>query len=162
MLGPFTAPRFAAAMRGAELHRLPGCGHVPMADDPAAVAAAIVGFRRPEQVDGVVPATELVLSERALLELDALHDERLAPHGISARQLAVLLLLDAREGNDLVAFILNTSQIFVGPFEGILRTDALRAGGSVFDVAAVLAIVGWSLLEALILAAVGVFRREPA
>ena len=74
----------------------------------------------------------------------------------------VLLLLDAREGNDLVAFILNTSQIFVGPFEGILRTDALRAGGSVFDVAAVLAIVGWSLLEALILAAVGVFRREPA
>jgi len=74
----------------------------------------------------------------------------------------VLLLLDAREGNDLVAFILNTSQIFVGPFEGILRTDALRAGGSVFDVAALLALVGWSLLEALILAAVGVFRREPA
>jgi hypothetical protein len=74
----------------------------------------------------------------------------------------VLLLLDAREGNDLVSFILNASQIFVGPFEGILRTDALRAGGSVFDVAAVLAIVGWTLLEALILAAVGVFRREPA
>jgi hypothetical protein len=74
----------------------------------------------------------------------------------------VLLLLDAREGNDLVSFILNTSQIFVGPFEGILRTDALAAGGSVFDVAAVLALVGWTLLEALILAAVGVFRREPA
>jgi hypothetical protein len=74
----------------------------------------------------------------------------------------VLLLMNAREGNDLVSFILNTSQIFVGPFEGILQTDALRAGGSVFDVAAVLALVGWSLLEALILAAVGVFRREPA
>jgi hypothetical protein len=74
----------------------------------------------------------------------------------------VLLLLDAREGNDLVSFILNASQIFVAPFEGILRTDALRAGGSVFDVAAVLAIVGWTLLEALILALVGVFRREPA
>lgn len=74
----------------------------------------------------------------------------------------VLLLLDAREGNDLVSFILNTSQIFVGPFEGILRTDALAAGGSVFDVAAVLALVGWTLLEALILAAVGVFKREPA
>ncbi len=72
----------------------------------------------------------------------------------------VLLLLDAREGNDLVAFILNASQIFVGPFEGILRTDALAAGGSVFDVAAVLAIVGWTILEAIILAAVGVFRRE--
>jgi hypothetical protein len=74
----------------------------------------------------------------------------------------VLLLLDAREGNDLVSFILNTSQIFVAPFEGILKTDALHSGGSIFDVAAVLAIVGWSILEALILAAVGIFRREPA
>jgi hypothetical protein len=74
----------------------------------------------------------------------------------------VLLLLDAREGNDLVAFILNASQIFVGPFEGMLRTDALKAGGALFDIAAVVALVGWTLLEALILAAVGVFRREPA
>ncbi len=74
----------------------------------------------------------------------------------------VLLLLDAREGNDLVAFILNTSQIFVGPFEGMLRTNALKAGGAIFDIAAVVALVGWTLLEALILAAVGIFRREPA
>jgi hypothetical protein len=74
----------------------------------------------------------------------------------------VLLLLDAREGNDVVSFILNASQIFVGPFEGILQTNALTAGGSVFDIAAVLALVGWTILEALILAAVGVFRREPA
>jgi hypothetical protein len=74
----------------------------------------------------------------------------------------ILLLLDAREGNDLVAFILNTSQIFVGPFEGILRTNALTEGGSVLDVAAILALVGWTILEALILAAVGIFRREPS
>lgn len=74
----------------------------------------------------------------------------------------VLLLLDAREGNDLVSFILNTSQIFVGPFEGILRTEALTKDGSIFDLAAVLALVGWTILEALILAAVGVFRREPS
>ena len=74
----------------------------------------------------------------------------------------VLLLLDAREGNDLVSFILNASQIFVGPFEGMLRTDALKAGGALFDIAAVVALVGWTLLEALILAAVGIFRREPA
>ena len=74
----------------------------------------------------------------------------------------ILLLLDAREGNDLVAFILNTSQIFVGPFEGMLRTNALTEGGSVLDIAAVLALVGWTILEALILAAVGIFRREPS
>ena len=74
----------------------------------------------------------------------------------------VLLLMDAREGNDLVAFILNASQIFVAPFEGILRTEALTAAGSVFDLAAVLALIGWTILEAIILAAIGVFRREPA
>jgi len=73
----------------------------------------------------------------------------------------VLLLLNAREGNDLVSWILNTSQIFVAPFEGILNTDALKAGGSVLDIAAILALIGWTILEALILAAVGIFRREP-
>ena len=74
----------------------------------------------------------------------------------------VFLLMDAREGNDLVAFVLNASQIFVAPFEGMLNTNALSAGGSVLDIAAILALIGWTLLEALILAAVGVFRREPA
>ena len=42
----------------------------------------------------------------------------------------VLLLLDAREANALVSGILNISQLFVAPFEGILRTDSLHAGGS--------------------------------
>src|SRR3972149_247436 len=37
----------------------------------------------------------------------------------------VLLLLDAREANAIVSGILNISQIFVVPFDGILRTDAL-------------------------------------
>jgi hypothetical protein len=74
----------------------------------------------------------------------------------------VFLLLDAREGNDLVAWVLNASQIFVAPFEGMLNTNALTSGGSVLDMAAILALIGWTLLEALILAAIGVFRREPA
>jgi hypothetical protein len=73
----------------------------------------------------------------------------------------ILLLLNAREGNDLVSFILNTSQVFVAPFNGMLNVDNLKSGGSIFDVAALLALVGWTVLEALILAAVGVFRREP-
>lgn len=72
----------------------------------------------------------------------------------------VLLLLDAREGNDIVSFILNTSQLFVGPFEGILRTDNLRSSGSVLDLAAVAALVGWTVLEVIILWGVNLMRRE--
>ncbi|HEX3264938.1 MAG TPA: hypothetical protein VHR16_04665 [Candidatus Limnocylindrales bacterium] len=73
----------------------------------------------------------------------------------------VLLLLNAREGNDLVSFILNTSQIFVGPFVGIFNNDALKAGGSVLDIAAIAALIGWSLLEAIVIWAVNLMRREP-
>ena len=73
----------------------------------------------------------------------------------------VFLLLDAREANALVSGILNFSQLFVAPFEGILRTDALHSGGSVLDIAAILAFIGWTLLEALAIAAVNIFRREP-
>lgn len=72
----------------------------------------------------------------------------------------LLLLLDARESNGLVSGILNLSQLFVAPFEGILRTNALHAGGSVFDVAAVVAIVGWTVLELIVIWALGIFRRE--
>lgn len=74
----------------------------------------------------------------------------------------VLLLLDAREANGLVSGILSISQLFVGPFEGILRTDALRAAGSVLDITAIVAFVGWTLLELIVIWAVGIFRREPA
>jgi hypothetical protein len=74
----------------------------------------------------------------------------------------VLLLLDAREANGLVSGILNFSQLFVAPFEGILRTDALHAAGSVFDITAVVALVGWTVLELIVIWAVAVFRREPA
>lgn len=73
----------------------------------------------------------------------------------------VLLLLDARTGNALVSGILNVSQVFVAPFEGILNTNALNAGGSALDVAAVVAFVGWSILELIVLWAVGIFRHQP-
>ena len=84
----------------------------------------------------------------------------------------VLLLLDAREANGLVSGILNLSQLFVAPFEGILRTDALQASGSILDVTAVVAIVGWTVLELIVIWALGIFgasrpdpspfpRREP-
>ena len=74
----------------------------------------------------------------------------------------VLLLLDAREANGLVSGILNASQLFVAPFEGILRTDALHAAGSVLDITAVVALVGWTVVELIAIWAVGIFRRQPA
>jgi len=73
----------------------------------------------------------------------------------------VLLLLNAREGNEIVRFILNTSQVFVAPFIGIFNSDALRAGGSVLDIAAIAALVGWTVLEWIVLWATDLFRREP-
>jgi hypothetical protein len=74
----------------------------------------------------------------------------------------VLLLLDARTGNALVSGILDISKIFVAPFVGILNSNALTSGGSTLDVAAVVAFVGWTILELIVLWAVGIFRREPA
>jgi hypothetical protein len=72
----------------------------------------------------------------------------------------ILLLLDAREANGLVSGILSFSQLFVAPFEGILRTDALHAGGSIVDVTAVVAFVGWTILELIVIWVVGIFRRR--
>jgi hypothetical protein len=74
----------------------------------------------------------------------------------------VLLLLDAREANGLVSGILNLSQVFVAPFEGILRTDALHSAGTTLDITAVVAFVGWTVLELIVIWALGIFRRQPA
>jgi hypothetical protein len=74
----------------------------------------------------------------------------------------VLLLLNAREANDIVSGILNISQFFVAPFDGILQRDALHMSGSTFDVTAVVAFVGFTILELIVLWAVGIFRRERA
>jgi hypothetical protein len=74
----------------------------------------------------------------------------------------VLLLLDAREANSIVKSILDLSQLFVAPFEGILRTDALHASGSTLDITAIVSFVGWTILELIVIWAVSIFRREPA
>jgi hypothetical protein len=73
----------------------------------------------------------------------------------------VLLLIDANQDNGLVQFIYNASAFFVGPFEGVLNTNAVSAGASVLDIAALVALVGWTILEVLIIAGIGIMRREP-
>ncbi len=74
----------------------------------------------------------------------------------------LFLVLNAREANGLVSGILNLSQVFVGPFEGIFHTNALQAGGSLLDITAIAALIGWTILEAIVIAAIGIFRREAA
>jgi hypothetical protein len=74
----------------------------------------------------------------------------------------VLLLLDARAGNLLVSIINNVGGLLVAPFQGILQTSAVSSGGSVLDVVAVVALVGWTIVELIVIWSLGVFRREPA
>ena len=74
----------------------------------------------------------------------------------------VLLLLNAHTGNFIVSVINNVGGVLIAPFEGILRTNALSAGGSVLDVAAIVALVGWTIVEAIVIWSLGVFRHESA
>ena len=104
----------------------------PAGPEPAAVAARVVGF-----LFGVL---------QALLILRI-----------------VLLLLVANPGNDVVALILNATGPFVEPFRGMFALDRVRADqGSVFDLAALVALIGWTLVEGLVLAALRIFARRPA
>jgi hypothetical protein len=73
----------------------------------------------------------------------------------------VLLLVGASADNTIVSFIYTTSDWFVGPFNGFIGTNALHNGGSVLDVAAVVALIGWTILELVILAVINIARREP-
>ena len=74
----------------------------------------------------------------------------------------ILLLLVANTGNDVVSLILNITDPFVEPFRGMFQIDRVAAGESRFDVAALVALIGWTLVEALILAALRIFSRRPA
>jgi hypothetical protein len=77
----------------------------------------------------------------------------------------VLLLLVANQNNDIVAAIINVTDIFVEPFRGMFRLDKVSADqGSVLDVAAIVALIGWTLIEAVVIAllSVGARRGEDA
>ena len=70
----------------------------------------------------------------------------------------VLLLVAARESNAIVSFVYDVSEIFVAPFRGILRIDEVQAGATALDVGAIVALVGWFIIELIVLALVRVFR----
>ncbi len=75
----------------------------------------------------------------------------------------ILLLLVANQGNDVVGLILGITDPFVEPFRGMFAIDRVTAdSGSKFDIAALVALVGWTLIEVLILAGLRIFSRRPA
>jgi uncharacterized protein YggT (Ycf19 family) len=75
----------------------------------------------------------------------------------------ILLLLVANQGNDIVQFVMSITQPFVDPFIGMFSLNRVTADqGSVLDIAAIVALIGWTLVEALILAAIRIFSRRTA
>ncbi len=70
----------------------------------------------------------------------------------------VLLLFAARGSNDIVAAIYNISDIFVAPFRGILGRNEIQSGSTELDVAAIVALIGWTVIELVVLALLRVFR----
>jgi uncharacterized protein YggT (Ycf19 family) len=73
----------------------------------------------------------------------------------------ILLLLVANRANDIVQFVINITQPFVDPFIGMFALNRVKADqGSVLDIAAIVAIIGWTLIELLILAAIRIFSRR--
>jgi hypothetical protein len=70
----------------------------------------------------------------------------------------LLLLVAARESNDIVAFIYGISEVFVAPFRGILGTDEIAAGSTELDVTAIVALIGWTVIELIFLGLVRIFR----
>jgi uncharacterized protein YggT (Ycf19 family) len=72
----------------------------------------------------------------------------------------ILLLLVANQANDVVQLILNITDPFVEPFRGMFALDRATAGRQVLDIAAIVAFIGWSLVELLVLALVRVFDRR--
>ena len=72
----------------------------------------------------------------------------------------ILLLLVANPDNAIVSLILNITDPFVEPFRGMFSIDKVSAGDARLDVAALVALVGWTLVEALILAALRIFNRD--
>ena len=122
----------------------------PAAPGPANTAPASDGVVREHRVATTAPAPSTVAARIVTVLFG------LIQLVIGLRIL--LLALDAREGNALVAAILDLSRPLVAPFEGILRTNALESGGSVLDLAAVVALVGWTIVELVILAVLRIGR----
>ena len=75
----------------------------------------------------------------------------------------LLLLLVANQQNSIVDFVYNVTEPFVAPFRGIFSLDTVSpGGGSVLDIGAVVALIGWLLIYLLIMAILRLGDRDSA
>ena len=70
----------------------------------------------------------------------------------------ILLLVAARDANPIVGFVYDVSDLLVAPFRGILGINSIGTGETALDVAAIVALVGWTVLELVIIGLVRIFR----
>ncbi|HEX2767499.1 MAG TPA: YggT family protein [Candidatus Limnocylindria bacterium] len=64
----------------------------------------------------------------------------------------LFLLLVANPGNAIVDFVYSVTEPFVAPFRGIFALDQVVVGDSTFEVAGLVALIGWFLIYLLIMA----------
>jgi uncharacterized protein YggT (Ycf19 family) len=74
----------------------------------------------------------------------------------------VLLLLVADPGNGIVDFVYSVTEPFVAPFRGMFQFDAVASGDRTLDIAALVALIGWTLIYALIMAILRLADRSAA
>jgi uncharacterized protein YggT (Ycf19 family) len=75
----------------------------------------------------------------------------------------LLLLFVANQQNSIVDFVYDVTEPFVAPFRGIFNFDTVSpGGGSVLDVAAVVALIGWLLIYVLLMAILRLGDRRTA
>lgn len=73
----------------------------------------------------------------------------------------ILLLLVANRSNDIVQLILGVTTPFVAPFADMFALERIGNGtGSTLDIGAIVALIGWTLIELLVLAVLNLGARR--
>ena len=125
----------------------------PVAADPAAPPAQAASVRTTERAYVTAGPSGVTTAARVVTFLFGVLQAALILR-------IILLLLVANPDNAIVSLILTITDPFVEPFRGMFSIDKVSAGDAKLDVAALVALVGWTLVEALILAALRIFSRD--
>ena len=84
--------------------------------------------------------------------------------GVLQALLIIRILLEffnANPDDSIVNSVMTITQPFVDPFLGMFNLDAVEgANGSVVDIAAIVALVAWTLIETLVLSVLRLFDRR--